>query len=485
MECNSITVIVPVYLVEQYLDECIKSLVDQTVPFYEILLIVDGSPDGCLTICRSYVEEYTNIRVINKENEGPSATRNLGILQAQSEYVVFVDGDDYIEPWYVETLQSCLKKERLDILCFDAKEVNEISGAVFKRTYDRGRVLSRDVFSGYDYIKQCFPKHYVVSPCISAYKKSMLAENRVFFPEGLFYEDSAFTFSAMHAAKSVRYMPDQLYIRRYRENSTMTSVMDEKKFSDMTEINLLIWKHMLDFYSKDHSRKFFYRLFVCQCIISALYRMNFENALQLDLTKYKIRLLEAFWKTMAELGILQDDLLLSWSENNAVLIALNEINQMKRSKPPILQIILTYFSGEESYGNWEKERMKQREKQLCDKLLRLPFDEKEKKFVIYGLGKHTKRLLELYEAKVGPIHCQLEYAVTQLQQEQVYNGKRVFSIWELPSDTDGVVISSFYYEDEMLEQLEQYYNGSVPRISIYDKNDICDIMDLELQRSFK
>ena len=93
-----ISVIVPVYKVEQYLDRCVQSIVDQTWKNLEIILVDDGSPDGCARMCDEWARRDARIRVIHKENGGLSDARNAGMAAATGESIGFVDGDDWIEP---------------------------------------------------------------------------------------------------------------------------------------------------------------------------------------------------------------------------------------------------------------------------------------------------------------------------------------------------------------------------------------------------
>lgn len=104
-----VSVIVPIYKVEAYIDKCIRSILKQTYKNYEVILVDDGSPDKCPDICDKYACEYDNIRVLHKKNGGLSDARNAGVSIARGEYVTFVDSDDYIADDYIETLVSMKK----------------------------------------------------------------------------------------------------------------------------------------------------------------------------------------------------------------------------------------------------------------------------------------------------------------------------------------------------------------------------------------
>ena len=122
-----LSIIVPIYNVEQYLGKCIDSLLNQDLPHkdYEIILVDDGSPDGCPAICDDYAKTHSNVRVIHRQNGGLSAARNSGIEVAQGRYVQFVDSDDYLEPNVLKTLVEKMEDDNLDILRFNYQNVNE------------------------------------------------------------------------------------------------------------------------------------------------------------------------------------------------------------------------------------------------------------------------------------------------------------------------------------------------------------------------
>lgn len=115
MDKNKISVIVPVYKVEQYLDKCVQSIVDQTYKNLEIILVDDGSPDKCPAMCDEWAKKDSRIKVIHKENGGVSSARNAGIDSATGEFVAFVDSDDYLAPTMYEKLIDAIKKEDCDI----------------------------------------------------------------------------------------------------------------------------------------------------------------------------------------------------------------------------------------------------------------------------------------------------------------------------------------------------------------------------------
>ena len=110
-----VSIIVPIYKVEPYLNKCVQSIVDQTYRDLEIILVDDGSPDICPAICDAWAAKDSRIRVIHKENGGLSDARNAGLAIATGKYISFIDSDDYIEPTFIADLHDALSRSGADI----------------------------------------------------------------------------------------------------------------------------------------------------------------------------------------------------------------------------------------------------------------------------------------------------------------------------------------------------------------------------------
>ena len=151
MKSCLISVIVPVYNTEKYLDRCIESITKQTYTDLEIILIEDGSPDGCAQICDAWAERDDRIKVMHKVNGGLSAARNTGIEMATGEFICFVDSDDYIDHDTIEKAYSLAKKTAAEVVMFGMRFVNatgKITGEMLptpsKTTYSGAEI--QDVF---------------------------------------------------------------------------------------------------------------------------------------------------------------------------------------------------------------------------------------------------------------------------------------------------------------------------------------------------
>ncbi len=123
---KSVSIIVPVYNVKNYLSKCIDSIISQTYTNIEVILVDDGSTDGSGNICDLYASKDKRIKAVHITNSGPSAARNCGIRAAMGDYILFVDGDDYISSTLVsETLKKAIENDA-DIVMFDADYVDEL-----------------------------------------------------------------------------------------------------------------------------------------------------------------------------------------------------------------------------------------------------------------------------------------------------------------------------------------------------------------------
>lgn len=191
-EIPKISIIVPVYKVEKYLNRCIKSILKQTFTDFELILVDDGSPDRCPQMCDSWCKRDKRIRVIHKENEGLSSARNAGLEVARGEYIGFVDSDDIIEKDMYEYL--------FRILCENKADFSAVEMLIFKENkfMIRQPELEEKILGKDDLFKLFFRVtseriHYCV--CDKLFKRSVVEDVR--FWEGVRFEDIDFTFSVL------------------------------------------------------------------------------------------------------------------------------------------------------------------------------------------------------------------------------------------------------------------------------------------------
>ncbi len=228
MENALISVIIPVYNVEEYLRECVENVIKQTYPKYEIILVDDGSTDSSGKICDEY-SENERVTVIHQKNSGLSAARNAGFDAANGEYVYFLDSDDYIAENTLETLLRIAKKDNSDIVFFDAVSFADTDDFSVRQNYIRKNKY--ETSSGTKMLEKLFENgEYHSAVPLLFLKKSFLNDNSIRFINGILYEDMVYTYQAFCFAKTVSQCKDAFYHRRYRKSSIMTSKKNKKHF---------------------------------------------------------------------------------------------------------------------------------------------------------------------------------------------------------------------------------------------------------------
>jgi len=193
-----LSIIVPVYNVEYYLDKCISSLFCQDINpnSYEVITVNDGSTDNSLNKLEELKKTYPSIKIITQQNQGLSGARNTGLNHASGEYVLFVDSDDYILENTLKSLLSIVQEYNLDILEFAAKGISEDGKTVYiSKNSSQGKVLS-----GETYISEIT---YMSSACNKLYKMSFLNKNQFRFMEGVYIEDIEFNTRVVYKASKV------------------------------------------------------------------------------------------------------------------------------------------------------------------------------------------------------------------------------------------------------------------------------------------
>lgn len=175
-----VSIVIPVYNVEQYIRDCIESVLSQTYKDYEIILVDDGSPDCCPQICDEYANRYSNIYVIHKSNGGRSSARNIGVEKATGEFILFVDSDDTIEKNLLEVVVPKAEETKADVTIFGIHTEVSIDGVVVEKTEH-----------SYEYAlypdRECVENHFVTMsqksqwnhPVDKLYRRNIITDNGV------------------------------------------------------------------------------------------------------------------------------------------------------------------------------------------------------------------------------------------------------------------------------------------------------------------
>ena len=227
-----ISIIVPVYNVEEYLDRCVESIVNQIYTNIEIILVDDGSPDNCPKMCDEWAEKDNRIKVIHKENGGVSSARNIGIDNADGDYISFVDSDDYVENNFISSLLSgCQNNEAQLSVCGccinDNDKVIKAESTVLVNSYDACIML-------FDYGNCHYFEGY---SCNKLYKKDIIKDNCLKFDTSFkMCEDTLFNFNYIKCINNVCVLDEALYHYCSRKDSAARS----KKIQNYFDLLLLI-----------------------------------------------------------------------------------------------------------------------------------------------------------------------------------------------------------------------------------------------------
>lgn len=273
-----LSIIVPVYKVEPFLRRCVDSILAQTFTDFELILVDDGSPDGCPAICDEYAEKDPRINVIHQKNGGPSAARNNGLDAAQGDYIGFIDGDDCIHPQMYESLLYAIEAGKGDIAQCDILQFTEVLPR-FQQINSQMIDDSMIVMRRQDYIENFYPENrYLVHPsvCSKICHKSVFQNIR--FPLGKFYEDSFVQLPLLDTASRVIRLPMGLYFYYQRPGSTMHANYDLWWATDMDIIcqnNLAYFKKLgikeqIDYAVDDYLTRFCKNKFAVYCLYPQL-----------------------------------------------------------------------------------------------------------------------------------------------------------------------------------------------------------------------
>lgn len=230
-----ISVIVPIYNVEKYLDVCVQSVLRQTYRDFELILVDDGSTDKSGIMCDQYAKLDKRIRVIHKENGGPSEARNIAAAQAKGEYITFIDSDDYVGELYLQALISGISNYDADICAVLMMKIDE--GKCPKLKQRKKRIYQ---LTGEDaLLNMLYQKDLDTTPCGMLFRKSLVVMNP--FPIGRFHEDDFTMYKYFEMSKCVVIVKSFEYYYVQHDSSIMHTrsdkiLHDEIDASDNLEI---------------------------------------------------------------------------------------------------------------------------------------------------------------------------------------------------------------------------------------------------------
>lgn len=232
-----VSIIVPIYNSEKYLDECINSIRQQSYENIEIILVDDGSTDSSVSICDRHASADNRITVYSKKNGGVSSARNFGVDKARGEYIAFADSDDILKPELIETLVTCLEKNQVDRACGGFEHLYEDGHRVYRKTrIPDGKYKTEDLLP--IMIDDGTLSGFMFSGVYnSVYKKEIIDAYDIRFKENIKYnEDGLFSFEyALHSESMYSLRSKPLYL--YREHTGSATKLRKKgdKYSVLHE----------------------------------------------------------------------------------------------------------------------------------------------------------------------------------------------------------------------------------------------------------
>lgn len=229
MNIEKISIIIPIYNVDKYLDKCLDTIINQTYKNLEIILINDGSTDNSLNICKTYAKKDERIIILNKENEGVSISRNKGIKIATGKYVVFMDADDYVASNHVEHLYNCMIENNVDLVISNAIDIKE-DGTIVKNKKNSDLLMTRD-----ECLCELLTEKNFYHVCWgNLYKKEFL-EECLFNSNYRIAEDLDFLYTYISKTKKVYFTSKKTYYWVIR-NTSATHLPYSEKWND--ELNI-------------------------------------------------------------------------------------------------------------------------------------------------------------------------------------------------------------------------------------------------------
>lgn len=243
-----VSVIVPVYNVEKYIEKCLTSVVKQTLKNIEIIVVNDGSPDNSQAIIDKFVKKYPKkIISLKKKNGGLSSARNFGLKHCSGEYITFLDSDDYLDITALEKMYSKAKTNDFDIVACDLEYIYET------HTKNVSCNLTKDLLNK-EQVKQCMTYIYPAA-CNKLYKRELIEDLK--FKEKVWYEDVEFIHRLLPLTNSIAVIKEPLYKYLQRENA-ITSTFNDKIFDYVDNFNGLVEYYKKNNLLNDYGKEFEY-----------------------------------------------------------------------------------------------------------------------------------------------------------------------------------------------------------------------------------
>ena len=224
-----VSIIIPVYLVEKHLSFCIESVLKQSYPYKEIILVDDGSPDLSPILCDNYAKQYPNIRAIHKQNGGLSDARNVGVSYASGDYILFLDSDDFWDSSdALETLIQRIKQTEADVVNFSFAKYYESSGKIETYFFNVPN-MPINITTKREQLDYIAKKNlYLSSAWSKIVKRELFLNHNLQFEVGAYSEDIEWSARLLEVARSMDFLCANFYCYRQHSNSISHTINDKK-----------------------------------------------------------------------------------------------------------------------------------------------------------------------------------------------------------------------------------------------------------------
>lgn len=296
-----LSIVVPVYNVEKYLDRCISSILSQTFSDWEMILVDDGSKDNCPCICDAYSEKDDRIKVIHKENGGLSSARNAGLNAAIGTYIGFVDSDDTVNSDMYSKMIEIIKQTGVDFVMSDYIRI-PTSGSPYLKTL----AIREGLYSKKDISEEIYPSLIMGSnidygPLLSVwhclYRTDFLRQNDLCFDDDIRWsEDNIFSAKAGYCAESFYYLKGEGLYNYYQNEGTITTSYREGAWKIYTKMNEYLQDYFRDKEEYDFSQELKWHMiyYACVCVSQTNYLPFLKAIEKMKTILYSRHLEEAF-----------------------------------------------------------------------------------------------------------------------------------------------------------------------------------------------
>ncbi len=234
-----VSLIIPVYNVEDYLEKCLDSVLTQTLKEIEIIIVNDGSTDGSLSICKKYTKKDKRVKLITQQNKGLGGARNTGIINADGDFIFLLDSDDYIKNNTIEDTYNFAIKNNLDLVVFNYDKVDKNNKKLVSPKFGEGIFTKNEAF------KKILSLKTSPQAWNKLYKRNLFTDNSILYPEKFLHEDLPVTYKLFWHANKIGYLNESYYFWLVR-NGSITQNFTYKHINDIATALLETKKFLND-----------------------------------------------------------------------------------------------------------------------------------------------------------------------------------------------------------------------------------------------